>query len=248
MKIKMLITQSLIIILAVVLVGGLLLAGCKSKKAGNLPPVSNVIHPAWSKNAVIYEVNVRQYTPEGTFKAFEEHLPRLKELGVDIIWLMPVHPIGEKNRKGSLGSYYSVQDYVAVNPEYGNMEDFKDLVNKAHSLGMYVILDWVANHTAWDNAWIEDHPDWYTRDENGEMIAPFDWTDVAKLDYNSEAMRLAMIEAMKFWVAEAYIDGYRCDVAGEVPVEFWDQARAELDKIKAQFLYQIREPRSIPAI
>ena len=236
MKIKMLITQSLIIILAVVLVGGLLLAGCKSKKAGNLLPVSNVIHPAWSKNAVIYEVNVRQYTPEGTFKAFEEHLPRLKELGVDIIWLMPVHPIGEKNRKGSLGSYYSVQDYVAVNPEYGNMEDFKDLVNIAHSLGMYVILDWVANHTAWDNAWIEDHPDWYTRDENGEMIAPFDWTDVAELNYDSEAMRLAMIEAMKFWITEAYIDGYRCDVAGEVPVEFWDQARAELDKIKDVFM------------
>jgi len=236
MKIKMFTTPTMIIILAVLLLGGLLFTACKSKTEKITAPVSNVVHPGWSKDAVIYEVNVRQFTSEGTFLAFEEHLPRLKELGVDIIWLMPVHPIGEKNRKGPLGSYYSVQDYTAVNPEYGTVENFKELVNKAHSLGMYVILDWVANHTAWDHAWIGDHPDWYTKDEKGDMIAPFDWTDVAELDYSNEAMRAAMINDMKFWVTEADIDGFRCDVANEVPVDFWDRARAELDEIKPVFM------------
>ena len=129
-------------------------------------------HLDWSKNAVIYEVNVRQFTPEGTFAAFEEHLPRLSEMGVDILWLMPIHPVGEKNRKGGLGSYYSVKDYKAVNPEFGDMNNFVNLVNKAHELGMYVILDWVANHTAWDNKMIEEHPEWYTKDSLGNFVSP----------------------------------------------------------------------------
>ncbi len=236
MKRKMLFSPGLLVILALILLGGVMFSACKSKTKQKETTMAQVTHPSWSKDAVIYEVNLRQYTPEGTFKAFTEHLPRLKELGVDILWLMPIHPIGEKNRKGDLGSYYSVQDYTALNPDYGTMEDFKELVDKAHSLGMYVILDWVANHTAWDNPWITEHPDWYAKDENGEMIAPFDWTDVAKLDYENEEMRAAMIDALKFWITEADIDGYRCDVANEVPVDFWNQARPELDKVKKVFM------------
>ncbi len=236
MKRAMLITPGLIIILAVILLGGLLIAGCKSETESSTAPKSYVSHLDWSKDAIIYEVNVRQFTPEGTFEAFRKHLPRIKELGVDIIWLMPIHPIGEKNRKGSLGSYYSVQDYTGVNPEFGNMDDLKALVDEAHKLGMYVILDWVANHTAWDNAWIEEHPEWYAKDENGAMIAPFDWTDVAKLNFENEEMRAAMIEALKYWIVEADVDGYRCDVAGEVPLEFWDRARKELDQVKPVFM------------
>ena len=199
-------------------------------------PESFVVHPEWSRNADIYEVNIRQYTPEGTFKAFSEHLPRLKEMGVDIIWLMPVNPIGVKNRKGSLGSYYSVKDYTEVNPEFGTLDDFKELVKKAHEQGMKVIIDWVANHSSWDNPWITEHPDWYTKDSTGEMVSPFDWSDVADLNYDNKGLWTGMTDAMKYWVKETGIDGYRCDVAGMVPVEFWDQVRAELDKIKPVFM------------
>ncbi|HBF88933.1 MAG TPA: alpha-amylase [Bacteroidales bacterium] len=197
---------------------------------------TQLVHPKWSYNATIYEVNVRQFTEAGTFKAFEEHLPRLKAMGVDIIWIMPIHPIGEKERKGSLGSYYSVKDYKGVNPEFGTMEDFKQLVNKIHELGMYVILDWVANHTAWDNAWVSEHPEWYTKDSLGKMVSPFDWTDVADLNYDEKGLHEAMIDALKFWITDANIDGYRCDVAELVPVEFWNEARTELDKIKPVFM------------
>ena len=194
------------------------------------------VAPEWSKNVNIYEVNIRQFTPEGTIKAFESHLPRLKNMGVDILWLMPIHPIGEKNRKGTLGSYYAVKDYKAVNPEFGTMDDFKSFVNTAHEMGFKVILDWVANHTAWDNQWIYDNPEWYTMDSLGNMIAPFDWTDVADLNYDEEPMRDAMMDALKFWVAEADIDGYRCDVASMVPVDFWERVRYELDQIKPVFM------------
>ncbi len=200
-------------------------------------PVSEVVTPDWAKDASIYEVNVRQFTPEGTFNAFAAHLPRLKELGVEILWFMPIHPIGELNRKGGLGSYYSVKDYTAVNPEFGTFDDFKRLVAQAHDLGFKVIIDWVANHTAWDHNWMTDHPDWYSRDENGKVIAPFDWTDVADLNYeNNPGLWEAMTDALKFWVKEADIDGYRCDVAGMVPVEFWNQARVALDGIKPVFM------------
>ncbi len=200
-------------------------------------PVSEVVTPEWAKNAVIYEVNTRQFTTEGTFNAFAEHLPRLKELGVDILWFMPIFPIGELNRKGSLGSYYSVRDYKAVNPEFGTFEDFKNLVDKAHQLGFKVILDWVANHTSFDHQWATDHPEWYTRDEKGAIVSPFDWTDVADLKYDDNpALWDAMADALKFWVAEANIDGYRCDVAGMVPVAFWERARVELDAIKPVFM------------
>jgi cyclomaltodextrinase / maltogenic alpha-amylase / neopullulanase len=198
---------------------------------------SIVIHPEWSYNSVIYEVNLRQYTEEGTFKAFEEHLPRLKELGVDILWLMPIHPIGEMKRKGTLGSYYSVKDYKAVNPEHGTFEDFKSLVDKIHDTGMYVIIDWVANHTAWDNVWVEEHPEFYTRDSLGNFVPPVaDWGDVIDLNYDNKELWSAMTDAMKFWVEEYNIDGYRCDVAGMIPVDFWIEVRKELENIKPVFM------------
>ncbi|MFA3783710.1 alpha-amylase family glycosyl hydrolase [Melioribacteraceae bacterium 4301-Me] len=195
---------------------------------------SKVTHPQWSKNAVIYEVNIRQYTPEGTFKAFEKHLPELKQLGVDILWLMPINPIGELNRKGTLGSYYSIKNYKAVNPEFGTLDDLKSLVTKIHSLGMHVIIDWVANHTSWDNVWTKTHPDFYTRDSNGNFVSPVaDWSDVIDLNYDNKELWTYMIDAMSYWIKECNIDGFRCDVAAMVPTEFWIEARKELSKIKS---------------
>ncbi len=200
-------------------------------------PLSMVTHPAWSHNASIYEVNLRQYSPGGTFREFAEHLPRLKEMGVGILWFMPVHPIGEKNRKGTLGSYYSVKDYMAVNPEYGTIEDFKALVGRIHEMGMFVIIDWVANHTSWDNSLTVEHPEWYTRGSSGNFIPPVpDWRDVIDLNYDNPELRRYMIDAMKFWVRETDIDGFRCDVAEMVPLDFWAVARAELDGIKPIFM------------
>jgi cyclomaltodextrinase len=210
-------------------------------------PYVELKHPEWSKNATIYEVNVRQFTPEGTFKAFEPHLQRLKDMGIDIIWLMPIHPIGEKNRKGTLGSEYSVKDYYGVNPEYGNLDDFKALVKKIHSMGMHVILDWVANHSAWDNKLATEHPDWYTKslDGNFQPTPWYDWDDVIDFDYNVPGMRKYMTDALKYWVKEAGIDGYRCDVAGFIPVDFWDNARRELDEIKPVFMLAEWESRDL---
>ncbi len=193
---------------------------------------SRTPEPEWSRYASIYEVNVRQYTEAGTFNAFAEHLPRLHDMGVDILWFMPVHPIGVVERKGPLGSYYSVKDYRGINPEFGTLQDFKRIVDRAHGLGMKVIIDWVANHTARDHAWVTDHPNWYNRDSTGKIIAPFDWTDVADLNYDMYYMRKAMIEDMRFWLTEADIDGFRCDVAGEVAVDFWEDATRTLRETK----------------
>jgi glycosidase len=190
----------------------------------------------WTKNAVIYEVNTRQYSPRGTFREVEMSLTRLKNLGIDMLWLMPVHPIGELNRKGGLGSYYSVKDYKGIDPSYGDTADFRRLVTRAHAMGFKVIIDWVANHTAWDHAWARQHPDWYIRNEKGEIQSQFDWSDVAKLNFENQAMRAAMIEDMKYWVREFDIDGFRCDVAFLVPVDFWENARTELEKIKPLFM------------
>ncbi len=197
---------------------------------------SNQKEVQWHKDATIYEVNIRQYTEEGTFEAFQEHLPRLKELGVDILWLMPIHPIGEKKRKGELGSYYSVKDYKAVNPEFGTEEDFQNLVDAAHEQGFKLILDWVANHTSWDNHLIKENPEWYTRDSAGNMVSPYDWSDVADLNYDVPEVREYMKGALKYWVEEFDVDGYRCDVAGMVPVDFWEDAVAELHEIKPVFM------------
>ena len=203
--------------------------------------------PDWAQNATIYEINVRQFSKDGTFAQVSKQLPRLKAMGVDIIWLMPIHPIGVKNRKGSLGSYYAVQDYKAVNREFGNMDDFKSLVNKAHELGMYVIIDWVANHSSPDNVWIEEgHLDWYTLDSTGNVQPTIgtDWWDVADLNYDNLAMRSEMIKSMKYWLTEANIDGFRCDVAGWVPLEFWVEARNELQTVKPIFM--LAEAEEIP--
>lgn len=192
--------------------------------------------PEKAKDMSIYEVNIRQYTVEGTFNAFAEHLPRLKEMGIDILWLMPVQPIGEEKRKGSLGSYYSIQDYRGINPEFGNAEDFKALVEKTHELGMYLVIDWVPNHTAWDHPWITSNPDFYAKDKNGEIVMAHDWADVAQLDYDNYEMRNAMIEDMKFWITKYDIDGFRQDHAGhEIPIDFWQTAEEEIEKIKNLF-------------
>ncbi len=208
--------------------------------------VTQVVHPAWSKSATIYEVNIRQFTPEGTFRALEEHLPRIRRLGVDVLWLMPVNPISKKERKGTLGSYYAVSDYTAVNPEYGTLDDLKHLVAAAHKLGFKVLIDWVANHTGWDNVWVKQHPDWYLRNAQGELEGYHYtdlsdhhqevWADVIGLDYRKPEVRAGMIEAMRYWIKAANIDGFRCDVAWNLPVDFWDQARAALDRTKPMFM------------
>ena len=201
-------------------------------------------HVPWSRNANIYEVNIRQYTREGTLKAFALHLPRLQKMGVDILWLMPIQPIGKKERKGALGSYYSISDYTAVNPEFGVLGDVKALVRQAHASGMKVILDWVANHTAWDHPWATQHKDWYKLNAQGDLFPvtftngpePEYWTDVIALNYNNPALWDGMIDAMKFWVKETDLDGFRCDVAGLVPTPFWERARKELDAAKPMFM------------
>jgi len=217
----------------------LLTLSCQTPKtpAETPPKTAKTQTDNWIGNATIYEANIRQMTEEGTFKAFEEqHLDRISKMGVRILWLMPIFPIGEKNRKGTLGSYYAVQDYRAVNSEHGTMEEFKHLVNAAHKKGMRVILDWVANHTAWDNAWVAENPNWYTTDSTGKMLPPVaDWADVADLNYDNEAMREAMIESMEFWLREADVDGFRCDVAEMVPMDFWVEARQRLDAVKPIF-------------
>jgi 1,4-alpha-glucan branching enzyme len=195
-----------------------------------------VKHPEWLKDATLYEVNIRQYTPEGTFSAFSEHLESLKEMGVDIIWLMPINPIGEKNRKGSLGSYYSVKDYYAVNPEFGTMADFKAMVTKAHGLGIKVIIDWVPNHSSYDNALTVEHPEYYLKDSTGNFVSPFDWTDVIRFDYDQPALRQYMIDALKFWLTETDIDGFRFDVAHMIPVSFWNSVRPALYEVKEVFM------------
>ena len=193
-------------------------------------------HVDWAPGAVIYEVNLRQGTSGRTLKSYSDELPRLKDLGVDVVWLMPVHPISELNRKGTLGSYYAVKDYKDVNPEFGTLQDLKDFVARAHALGLKVILDEVCNHTGCDNAWVKEHPDYYAKDKEGKMYGPFDWTDTYKLDYSNPKTRKAMLDALKFWVKEADIDGYRCDVAMEVPVDFWVEARKELETVKPVFM------------
>jgi len=190
------------------------------------------------ENAIIYEANIRQYSVEGTFNKFTEDIPKLKELGVKIIWVMPIYPISTTKSKGTLGSYYAISDYTKVNPEFGNLDDVKTLVKTAHENGMYVILDWVANHTGWDHVWLKEHPEYYTKNEEGEITHTVgtDWTDVADLNYYNLEMRAEMLEDMKYWLKEADVDGFRCDVAGMVPTDFWEHTVAELKKVKPVFM------------
>ena len=187
-----------------------------------------VEHPQWVESSIMYEVNLRQYTESGSLEDFQSSLPRLAEMGVDILWFMPIYPIGEQERKGELGSYYSIRDYKDVNSEFGTKEDFKSVVEQAHSLGMKVILDWVANHTARDHKWIDEHFDWYVKDSLGRANAPYDWTDVAELDYSNKEVWEAQLDAMRYWIEDYGIDGFRCDMAHEVPTEFWNWTFREL--------------------
>jgi glycosidase len=238
-----------------------LLSGCTRSPGGAASPAASqpnpyqpmpyvkLKHPEWSKNASIYQINTRQFTPEGTFRAAEAQLPRLKDLGVEILWLMPINPIGVKNRKGTLGSPYAVQDYLKANPEFGTLDDLKHFVAAAHQKDMYVIVDWVANHTAWDNVLVTEHPDWYARNWKGDFrsTAWTDWADIIDLDYSHPELRKYMTDALKYWVREADIDGYRCDVAGFVPIDFWNNARKELDAVKPVFMLAEWESRDMHA-
>jgi alpha-amylase len=193
-------------------------------------------HPAWIMQGNIYEVNVRQYTKEGTFNAFAKHLDRLKNMGVQTLWFMPINPISKKDRKGTLGSYYAVSNYTAINPEFGTMADWKRLVQTIHAKGMKVIIDWVPNHTGADNYWLDKHPDFFVKDSTGKAAVAFDWADTRQLDYKNRTMQDSMINAMKFWITQTGIDGFRCDVAGEVPGEFWSRCISQLKKVKNIFM------------
>ncbi|WP_114226398.1 MULTISPECIES: alpha-amylase family glycosyl hydrolase [Sphingomonas] len=211
--------------------------------------LSGVRHADWTKDAVIYQINTRQFTPEGTFRAAEARLPDLKAMGVDILWVMPINPIGVKNRKGPLGSPYSVRDYRAVNPEFGTLADFQHFVRAAHALGMKVIIDWVANHSAWDNALVTQHPDWYERDWKGDFHPTpwWDWSDIIDFNYDREGLRQYMADSMLYWIRTADIDGFRCDVAAYVPRDFWEAVRAEANKIKPVFFLGEAQMRDLHA-
>jgi len=191
--------------------------------------------PAWINKVNIYEVNTRQYTTEGTFNAFAKHLPRLSEMGVQILWFMPVTPISVERRQGSLGSYYACSDYTSINPEFGTIDDFKKLVDQAHELGMQLIIDWVANHTGYDHHWTREHPDWYEKDEAGNFTEKHGWQDVIDLNYSNKELREEMIRCMKFWLDECNIDGFRCDMAHLVPLDFWVQAREQCETGRSLF-------------
>ena len=218
-------------ILYTIILSSVLLVSCHNNSGESQHQV--VVSDAFLSKAVIYEVNVRQYTKEGTFKAFATHLPKLKELGVDILWFMPIHPIGKLKRKGELGNYYSISDYRGVNPEFGTLDDFKSLVDAAHDLDMLVMIDLVAGHTAWDHSWISTHPEWYLKDDLGNIIPPNpDWTDVAGLNFENKDMLQALENDMAYWVAEVGIDGYRCDAAYNISIPFWKKAIARLNSIK----------------
>jgi alpha-amylase len=229
----------------------LALAACQNQStpAVNMPDKSaatNVPEPDWARSAILYECNVRQFSPSGDFAGLRAGLPRLKDLGIDVLWVMPIHPIGVERRKlkpGDQGSPYSVKDYMAVNPDFGTEADFKNLVTEAHALGLKVILDWVPNHTSWDAEWKKSHPEYYTK-YNGDFTVPInehgqpidDWSDVCDLDYGNPATRKAMIAVMQYWLKNCDIDGFRVDMAGLVPNDFWAEARPALDSVKQVFM------------
>jgi glycosidase len=201
----------------------------------------------WMKTTNVYEVNVRQYTREGTFNAFSKDLPRLKDMGVETLWFMPITPIAQKNKKGSLGSYYAAADYTSINPEFGTLEDFKKLVRTAHEQGFKVIIDWVANHTGWDHIWTKEHPEYYEKDSatNDFKIAS-GMDDIIELDFKNPALRKAMIDAMKYWITETGIDGFRCDLAFWVELDFWIEAKEELERTKKLFWLGELDPLEHP--
>jgi alpha-amylase len=209
---------------------------CRNNKLSEVDNNQIDGHPAWIMQGNIYEVNVRQYTPEGTFNAFAKHLDRLKTMGVETIWFMPINPISKLDRKGSLGSYYAVSDYTAINPEFGTMADFKKLVQTIHEKGMRVLIDWVPNHTGADHRWITQHPDFFVKDSSGKPAVAFDWADTRQLNYKNPILQDSMVQAMKYWIEDADIDGFRCDVAWNVPASFWRKSIPELKKMKNIFM------------
>ena len=251
------------------------MASCKDENKKNDSETPNEeqkvsIEDSDLENAVIYEANIRQYSPEGTFNAFTQDIPQLKELGVKVIWVMPVYPISVKNRKATggkmvseiedekerekyLGSYYAISDYTKVNPDLGTIEDFQKMVDVAHENGMFVIMDWVANHTGWDHLWITEHPEYYTQNEAGEIVDPLNpetgeswgWTDTADLNYDNKELWTAMTKDMKYWVENHDVDGFRADVAGEVPTEFWDQAVKAIKEVKPVFMLAESEKKDL---
>ncbi len=210
--------------LLLIALAGLMMTACANKKQNCCRELS---HTQWAYPATIYELNVRQLTEEGTFRAAEKMLPEIQAAGADIIWVMPCQPIGVLTRKGTLGSYYSIIDYCAINPEFGTMDDFRHFLNTAHEMGFKVILDWVANHTAPDSEWTKNEG-WHYRDSLGNLMVQYDWTDISKLNYENQDMRAEMKKCLHFWMDEVGIDGFRCDVAGEVPTDFWNDAFGEL--------------------
>jgi glycosidase len=212
------------------------LHACQSNTTATTQEQKSMDNADWIKSTNVYEVNVRQYTKEGTFNAFAKELPRLKEMGVKTLWFMPVTPIAQKNKKGTLGSYYAAADYTSINPEFGTLDDFKKLVIEAHAQGFKVIIDWVANHTGWDHRWTKEHPDYFEKDSaTNDFKRASGMDDIIELDFKNPALRKAMIEAMKFWVQETDVDGFRCDLAFWVELDFWKEAKIELDKIKPLF-------------
>jgi glycosidase len=200
----------------------------------------------WIKHTNVYEVNLRQYTQEGTFNAFAQHLPRLKDMGVETLWFMPITPIAQKNKKGSLGSYYAASDYTSINSEFGTLDDFKNLVIEAHKQGFKVIIDWVANHTGWDHVWTHTHPEYYKRDEEGNIKIASGMDDIIELDFTNPELCKAMIHAMRFWIKETGIDGFRCDLAFWVELDFWIEAKNELEKDKKLFWLGELDPLEKP--
>ena len=209
--------------------------------------INYMINAVWSRSAVLYEMNLRQATPEGTLAAAAERLGFLRHWSIDVVWLMPHYPIGEVGRKGSLGSYYSIRDYRAVNPEFGTMADFDVFVRRAHALGMKVLIDWVANHTSRDARWLAECPaDLYDRDASGRPAVPNGWDDTAKLDYTNRAVWQGQIDAMRFWLAEHGVDGFRCDMAMLVPIEFWNETSLRLRRVKPDlFMLAEAEERNL---
>ncbi|CAN5237218.1 alpha-amylase family glycosyl hydrolase [soil metagenome] len=210
-----------------------LLITSKGQQKSNTVATSTRVngHPSWIMQGNIYEVNIRQYTPEGTFKAFAKHLDRLKKMGVQTLWFMPLNPISKVDRKGTLGSYYAVSDYTSVNPEFGTINDWKQLVKTIHAKGMKVIIDWVPNHTGGDHHWLKEQPDFFVKDANGNAAVAVDWADTRQLDYKNPVMQDSMIACMKYWLAKTGIDGFRCDVAWNVPGSFWSKCISQLKKI-----------------
>ena len=234
-----------LILMVMVLSMGMLIASCNSGEANRAQTEDEMTYnnPEWSKDAVLYELNVRQFSDEGTFSAIEERVDELANLGVDVIWFMPIHPIGEVNRKGPLGSYYSISDFRDVNPEFGNIDDFKSLVNSIHDRGMYVMMDWVPNHSSWDNQLAEDHPDWYVKDSTGQFVSPYDWTDVIQFDWSSEGLQDYMMDALLYWVEDIDVDGFRVDHPHVTPADFWLKARVEMEKVKPVLMLAENEDR-----